>query len=337
MIAAFGGEVRLEERSVPEPHPGEVLVKVHGCGVGLTLERARIGALGGSVPRIVGHELSGVIAECGAGVDRWHEGDAVTTSFYLVCGHCRWCLAGRETLCLNFAGYVGTHADGGLAEYCLLPERNLVAVPDGVDTLTAGVVADALATPYHIAAARARILPGQTVAVIGAGGGVGIHMVEMARAFGGRVVAVERDPAKLARLRELELEVFDTGSAHSWSGELKAAAGTPLDTVIDFVATPDTLSNGLHALGRGGNLVIVGLEPGARFDLDPAHVLLNEIVVTGSRYASRREIGATLELVGSGQVRPVIGARFPLREVAKAFQTVRGNDAFGRILVEVAA
>ena len=100
-------------------------------------------------------------------------------------------------------GVLGAARDGAFAEFVVLPERNLVAVPDGLDLAVAGVVSDAVATPFHAAHARARLVPGERVAVIGAGGGVGVHMVGMAQAFGALVVAVERAPAKLARLAEL--------------------------------------------------------------------------------------------------------------------------------------
>lgn len=207
VLDAFGGDVAVREVEEPVPAAGEVLVAVEACGVGLTLERARTGALGGSTPRIVGHEMGGTVAEVGPGVDSWQPGDRVTTSFYLTCGLCPMCAGGRETLCTAWRGYVGTHVDGALAEYVVLPARNLVAVPEGVGSDEAAIAADAIATPYHVFTARAPLRPGQTVAVIGAGGGVGVHMAATARAFGARVVAIERDRAKEDRLQDCGFDV----------------------------------------------------------------------------------------------------------------------------------
>lgn len=334
VLEAFGGPVEMASRPAPEPGPGEVLVEVAGCGVGLTLERARAGGLGGSTPRIVGHEIGGRIAARGPGVEGWADGDAVTTSFYLTCGGCAMCASGRETLCSRFGGYIGCHIDGGLAEFVVLPARNLVRIPDGLPVAEAGIVADAIATPYHVATARARITPGQTVAVIGAGGGVGIHMVETAKAFGGQVVAVERDPDKLARLKEGGAEaVFDPGADDAWADRFRSELGA-VDVCVDTVASASTLAQGVRICGPSGTFVLVGYQPGQRWDLDPVHLLLNEAQVVGSRYATRADIERALDLVASGRVRTAIGARFDLEETPEAYRAMQRNEVFGRILVE---
>src|SRR5437660_4386165 len=197
VLEEFGGTLKPQTRTVPEPGPGEVLVGVMACGAGLTLESIRLGHLGGSVPRIMGHEFSGTIAALGAGIDGWRHDEPVTGSFYLFCGNCVMCASGREMLCLNHKGNIGARIDGAFAEYMLVPARNLVRIPSGVALHEAGIVADAVATPYHIARERARIDPGQRVAVNGAGGGVGVHILPVAKAFGAFVIAVERDPVKL--------------------------------------------------------------------------------------------------------------------------------------------
>lgn len=331
VLDAFGGDVRLLDVDQPRPGNGEVLVAVSACGVGLTLERGRTGALGGSAPRIVGHELAGIVTSVGAGVSGWQPGDRVTTSFYLTCGSCTWCAGGRETLCANWGGFVGLHIDGGLAESVVLPAHCLVRVPDGVGLDAAAIAADAIATPYHAFTARAPIRPGQTVAVIGAGGGVGVHMIATARAFGARVVAIEVDPAKEQRLRELGCDiVWNPGSATDWT-----SLGLQVDVCVDTVASRATLTGGLGIVGRAGTLLVVGFQGGTTVELDPRALVLDEVVVTGSRYASRSEIGMALELVAQGRIEPVIGARFPLAEVAEAYRVMQANEAFGRIVVDV--
>lgn len=158
------------------------------------------GGWGGETPRVMGHEFSGTIDSVGPGVTDWPEGAAVTASFYLLCGHCRWCASGRETLCTQSGGFVGTASDGEFAEYVVVPAHNLVAIPDGVQVANAGVVADAIATPYHAITRRIRLVAGQRVAVIGAGGGLGVHLLQMVRAFGGVAIAVERDEVKAAEI-----------------------------------------------------------------------------------------------------------------------------------------
>ena len=334
VLDEFGGAVAVREVPDPEPGAGEVLIAVEACGLGLTLERARTGALGGSAPRIAGHELGGTVAGTGPGVSQWQPRDRVTASFYLTCGTCEFCAGGRETLCTAWRGYVGTHVDGALAELVVLPASSLVRVPDDVGLEEAAIAADAIATPYHVFAERSALRPGQTVAVIGAGGGVGVHMAGMARAFGARVVAVERDTAKEKRLAECGFDVvWNPGDDPDWAEGLVGVLGGKVDVCVDTVASSATLANGARIVGRAGTFVVVGFQPGQTLALDPAPLVLDEIVVTGSRYATRAEIARTLALVAQRRVEPVIGARFDLDDTAEAYRVMQANEAFGRIVV----
>jgi propanol-preferring alcohol dehydrogenase len=336
VLGEFGGDVFVRRIPDPVPGPGEVLVAVEACGVGLTLERARTGALGGTTPRVVGHELGGTIAALGAGVTGWRAGDRVTASFYLTCGACPMCTGGRETLCAAWRGYVGLHVDGALAESVVLPAANLVRVPAGVGLDEAAIAADAIATPYHVFAERAPVRPGQTVAVIGAGGGVGVHMAAMARAFGARVVAVERDGAKEKQLGECGFDVvWNPGTDDAWAETLAGVLGGKVDVCVDTVASNTTLANGARLVGRAGTFVVVGFQPGTSLALNPASLILDEVVVTGSRYATRSEIARTLDLVAQRKVGAVIGARYPLDAVPQAYRAVQRNEVFGRIVVDV--
>jgi len=342
VLEQFGGRLTATVMTVPEPGPGEVLVRVVACGAGLTLESVRLGHLGGSTPRIMGHEFSGPVAATGAGVDGWHKGDPVTGSFYLFCGNCVMCASGRETLCINNKGNIGAKIDGAFAEYVVVPARNLVSIPEGVALREAGVIADAVATPYHIARERARIVPGQRVAVIGAGGGVGIHMLQVAKAFGAFVIAVERDPAKLLRLQEFAVDAIVDAASESWQADLVRAADGQLDACIDFVGAPVTTANGISALGRGGTFVVVGVLPGLRSDksavlsADPMYLVNKEITIMGTRYATRAEIARSLGLVRDGKVKPIIGASFPLSQAEDALEAIRLNQVFGRVLIDCA-
>jgi len=338
VLNQFGG--RLQLQTVPEPRPGagEVLVKVIACGAGLTLENVRAGTLGGAAPRIIGHELSGTVAELGPGVRGWREGDPVTASFYLFCGRCSMCASGRETHCANFAGFIGAAIDGAFAEYVVLPAINLVRIPEGVPLREAGVIADAVATPYHAARERARIVPGQRVAVIGAGGGVGIHMVEMAKAFGAFVIAVERDKEKMNQLEALGVDAIVDSNSDSWREDIIDAAGRPLDACIDFVGAPSTTS-AVTTVGVGGKFIVVGVPPNVRSSVtaDPLYLINNEVEITGSRYATRAEIDESLRLVAEGRVRTVIGASYPLAAAEEALEAIRGNKVFGRVVIDVAS
>jgi propanol-preferring alcohol dehydrogenase len=208
-------------------------------------------------------------------------------------------------------------------------------VPEGVELAEAGVVADAVATPYHVASQRLRLRPGQRVAVIGAGGGIGVHMLQVLRAFGALAIGVERDQAKLARLEEEGLAdlLVDAGDP-GWPKHLAEAAGNRLDGCVDMVSSQETLDGGLSALGVGGTFVVVGFQPDAEARIAPNRLLHEELVVTGNRYATRAEIAASLELVRTGRVRPLIGRTVPLADLNDAFEAIRANEVFGRILID---
>src|ERR671919_176219 len=301
VLDEFGGRLRLETRPVPRPGPGEALIRVVSCGTGLTIEWARIGRLGGSVPRVLGHEYTGTVAEVGPGVDGWREGDVVTGSFYLFCGHCHMCSGGRETLCLNFGGYIGIHVDGAFADYVVVPARNLVPVPDGVPVREAGIIADAVA-----------------------------------KAFGGTVAAVDRDAEKLTRLRALDFDAVVDASSETWPTDLVEVLGSPPGVVIDMVGSAETLAGAWASLGVGGRFVSVAATPGVTMPVEPLQLVMKEVVVTGTRYASRADIAASLELVRTGAVTCVVGARYPLDRVHEAMDAIAANEIFGRVLIDVA-
>jgi D-arabinose 1-dehydrogenase-like Zn-dependent alcohol dehydrogenase len=233
-------------------------------------------------------------------------------------------------------GFIGVAVDGAFAEYIVVPARNLVRIPGGVPLREAGVVSDAVATTYHAARERARLAPDQRAAVIGAGGGLGVHMVEMVNAFGAMAIAVESDPKKLAHLEELgSADVVVDARNGSWPEEVAEAAGGRLDACFDFVCAEGTMSGGQRALGPGGTLILAGFRADA-LSLRPPPVILKEIAVTGTRYATRAEISRSLDLVRRGAVRTVIGASFPLASTEEAFEAIRNNEIFGRVLVDVA-
>src|SRR5262245_40192564 len=164
----------LIDRPDPVAGPSEAVARVLACGSGLTIQHAKAGRRRIPFPRIIGHEIAGQVVEIGPGVTGLFGVDGVTAYFYLNCGHCRWCLANLEPLCTSGGGNVGFNCDGGYAEYIKLPAHIFIKLPEALDykrhPAEIGVITDALATPYKVLR-RAHIKAGETVAVIGAGGG----------------------------------------------------------------------------------------------------------------------------------------------------------------------
>jgi D-arabinose 1-dehydrogenase-like Zn-dependent alcohol dehydrogenase len=160
-----------------------VLLEVEATSVGLTVSNAVNGDLGDSaddLPRVPGHEIIGRVRETGAGVSHPKARSLVDSCFYLNCRRCSACRRGRESLCENLDGFVSVDTDSRFAEYVRLPAGNLLELPDMLDPVAATVVPDALTTPCHVANQRADVAPGDEVLVLGAAGGVGIHLVQVA-------------------------------------------------------------------------------------------------------------------------------------------------------------
>ena len=330
-IARWGGPAELELLPEPAPGDGEVLVRVEACGVGLTVLNCMAGDLGDApedLPRVPGHELVGTIVEAGSGVPGERVGERVAAYFYLFCGRCPACLAGREPLCERLAGFLGVHRDGGYAELATLPERNAIPLPDGIDPVIATTIPDAIATPVHVAE-RAAIAPGERVAVIGAGGGVGIHMVQVARERGAEVAALDAAPAKLGWLRD-ELGVPAIDSSDFAAASLPASWRRGADAVVDLVGNEASASWALGSLAPGGRLVALTTFRETTFAVGSRALVLAEASILGSRYASRHELIRAGRLVAEGRVRPVVGARATLDDVDEIHGALRSGELLGR-------
>ena len=338
VLEKFGAALELKEVTVPKPGPNEALIKVGACGIGLTVV-SMIATPGRvtSYPRIPGHEIAGTIVEVGAEVRIFRPGQRVTNHFYLTCGNCRYCRSGRETLCENFRGNVGAACDGGYAEYVVLPERNLVPIPDGVTDVDAAVASDAIATPYHACHKEAQISPGDDVLVTGAGGGVGVHMVQMARLCGGRVIAAEVSEEKLALAQEMGAdEIIDARNGGILKQVRALTGGRGVDAAIDIVASSETLQACFESLAPAGRMVIIGSRPKSvfgtesTFTVNAQEYLKQAQEIHGSKYVNNEEILRTLQLVKHKRIKAVVGRTFRLEQVEEAHELLRRNQIAGR-------
>ena len=329
----------LETVPDPVPGPGEAVARVLACGSGLTIQHYKAGQSPATFPRIIGHEITGEIAELGAGVSGLEVGDAVTAYYYLYCGHCRWCLANLEPLCENLAGNVGKDCDGGYAEYIKLRADMFLKLPEGLDhrrhPAEIGVVTDAIATPFKVVR-RARIRSGETVAVFGAGGGLGIHMVMMARWARARVIAVDLAADKFDACREAGAdEVVDASQGDVAEALMDLTAGKGIDVAVDFVSATSTLEAGARALGRAGRLVTLG-GAGQDFSASAKTMLFNEQELLGSRYVSRVEVIGSLELVARGEIWPMVTDIRKLEEAEALHERVEDGAVIGRAALLIA-
>ena len=331
VVGKWGEAFKIEDRPDPQPAPGEAVMKVRAAGVGLTLVTMRTGIFGGTAPRIMGHELGGDIIAVGDGVENVKMGQRCAVYFYLNCGHCRWCRNGRETLCENHGGYVGVHRDGGYAEFVSLPSENFLPIPDNLDYEGAAIAADAVNTPWHCMRERAQINPHDDVMLVGAGGGVGIHGVQVAKIFGARVIAVDISEEKLELASKWGAdEVVNFRAIEDLAVEAKRLTdGKGVDAAIDFVGKPETFQACIDGLAVGGRAVVIGAQPGD-VKINPVNLVITEQIVTGSRHSTRAELIETMNIMARGLVTPVVGKRLHFTEVEELFKDLQDEKLLGR-------
>jgi alcohol dehydrogenase, propanol-preferring len=329
-VNRWGDPFALEDRPVPAPRAGEAVMRVRAAGVGLTLLNMRSGRFGGETPRIMGHELGGDIVAVGPDVTNVALGDRCAVYFYLVCGHCRWCRGGRETLCENFSGYVGVHRDGGFAEYVCLPAGNFLPIPDGLDYEAAAVAADAVNTNWHCMRERAGVNPHDAVLLIGAGGGVGIHGVQVAKLFGARVIAADISDEKLALARQWGADEGINARTEDIAEKAKRlTGGKGVDAAIDYVGHAQTFQAAIASLATSGRAVVVGVGKG-EVSVNPVDLVLTEKIITGSRHSTRAEFIETMAIMARGLVKPVVGMRRPFTEIETIFDALKAETLLGR-------
>jgi propanol-preferring alcohol dehydrogenase len=332
VLHAWGDALSYETIATPAPGRGEVSIRVEACGVGLTVLNYMNGNMDRRpelLPRIPGHEFVGIVTEVGPEVDTVRVGERVMAYFYLACGRCDYCRLAHEPLCRNLRGNVGVVTNGGYAEYAVLPAFNCLPVPARLTAVEATAVIDAIATPFHVNR-RAGVAPHDVVLVVGAAGGVGIHMVQMSRLFGATVIAVDVGAAKLAATREAGAAAAIDATAPDAREALRAAAPTGVSVAIDLVGRAETLALCLDALDRRGRLVMLTTFPGVTLEVAPRLLVRDEVSVLGSRYASRWEVAQAALLVAEGKIKPVVSEVAPLERVGELHARLRARTLLGR-------
>ena len=335
VLEEFGGPLVLKSVPTPEPGPDDVLLRVKACAVDqfdLTIRDGKFPTA--RAPIVLGHEIAGVVEAVGANVTAVAAGDRVTSTLYLTCGRCRKCQIGRETICENFIGYLGIHTPGGYAEYTTVPAVNLVKLPERVSFAEGSIIANAIGTPFHAFTKRMRLQPAERVIITGAGGGVGLHAVQLAHMMGAFVMAVDIGPAKLQAAVENGADLVVDPSqddfadvAHEWT------AGQGVEAVLELVG-PATMPTSLKALGKGGRMVIVGSHTGTALTVRPQALIANEWEILGSRNVTKRELAEVVALVGAGRIHSVVTEVHPLAAAEAVHARLRNQETIGRVVLE---
>jgi len=330
-------DLRLEERPVPRPGPGDVLVAVRAVGVcGSDVHYWHDGRIGDFVveaPLVLGHECAGVVVEVGSSVTNLAPGDRVALEPGVPCRKCPACKAGRYNLCPDVVFLATPPVDGAFAQYVAHPADFAYKLPDGV-SLEEGALFEPLSVGMH-AARRAGVGLGDTV-VVGGAGPIGLTALLAARAAGAsRVIVSDVVPSRLELARTLGAsEVVDVRSTDLAREVLRLTDGVGADSAIECSGAAGSQAAGLASLRRGGVIVLVGL--GAPTVTFPATTLSNrELDVRGVfRYVNTYP--AAVRLVASRQVdlRPLVTHHFPLDRVEEAMETAHSR-AGGAVKVVV--
>ena len=323
----------FEDVSDPVPQSGEAVAKVLACGSGLTIQHVKAGRTKVDFPIIIGHEITAEIVELRGDCGELKVGMPVTAYFYLTCGHCKWCKINRETLCDNFKGYIGRQINGGYAEYISLPAKNFIPIPLSINykenPIETGIISDAIATPLKVMK-KARIDITDKVGVIGAGGGLGIHMLRMLNLYNIETIAIETKQIKEKSCRDSGATEFINPNSNSKKEVIEDfTENSGLDVVIDFVSSKSSLETGAELLGNGGRLLTLG-GSGEFFNVDSGNMLLKEIELIGSRYCSKQEVIDSLNLVSRGLITPLVTEKVSPDQANDLHERIEKGDIIGR-------
>jgi acryloyl-coenzyme A reductase len=329
--------LRIETVARPSPAERDLLIRVAACGV-CTLDvvtrngtyRQRV-----ELPLIPGHEVAGTVVETGPDIRRFGVGDRVaTTQRFHICGACRYCRGGQETLCAErrFLGQQGMV--GGYAEYVAVEEDNVARIPAGVSDDQAAIAACAIGTSLNAVRDVGRVKLGERVLVTGAGGGLGVHAVQLARLAGAHVLAQSTSEDKKSLLTEAGAhDVLITERGEDFSERVRALTqGQGVDVVIDNVGTP-LFTPMRRSLATNGRWVLVGQLTGDFVPFNPAQLFLRNQSMLSVHSTTRAQLEDTLALIARGDIRPVISGVHGFEDIAAVHQRMERGGVSGRIVI----
>jgi NADPH:quinone reductase-like Zn-dependent oxidoreductase len=279
-------------------------------------------------PRVIAADGAGVVH---ASTDpSWKPGDEVVLFPTLCCWECEWCRAGENVRCANF-GILGEHSDGTACELLHLDSRNVFRKPRALSWPEAAAFPLTFLTAWRMLTTRARLKAGETVLVVGAGAGVAVAAITIARHLGARVLATSRSEAKRQRALELGAEAaFDSAD---FSQSVRAATKGGADVVFEHVG-PATLDESFRSLAMGGRIVTCGSTSGVKAEITMPRLFFRQADLLGSTMGNAGEFRAVLDALDHG-LRPVVDSVFPLREVQAALGRLDAAEQFGKVVLSV--
>lgn len=330
------GVLQHERMAVPVPRADEVLVRVRACALNhLDLwNRKGLPRPALQLPRVLGSDIAGEVAAVGELVEDIDVDTKIIVNPGVSCGRCPACLRGADNMCPEYS-IIGMGRDGGYAQFVAVPRQNVLPKPSGISFTDAAAIPLVFLTAWHMLRRRARLEPGETVLVWGAGSGVGSAAIQIAKARGARVFAATGGAEKVRAAFKLGAdEVIDYKAEAVGDRVRELTCHRGVDVVFEHVgeATWDT---SIKALRPGGRLVTCGNTTGWEGRTDLRYVFSRQLNIFGSFMGSKADLLDALPLFDSGRLRPVVHEVFPLKEAARAHELLEAGAQFGKVVLEI--
>jgi NADPH:quinone reductase-like Zn-dependent oxidoreductase len=336
LLHRHGGPEVLEyaDFPTPQPGPGQVLIELKAAAMNRLDIWARNGWPGIQLeyPHILGADGAGVIRALGDGVTQFNAGDRVVINGNLSDGTCEYCIRGQDNLCLKW-GLLGETARGTYAEYVVVSDRNVLALPPDFPFEAAAAASLVFLTAWHSLVTRGGLQAGESVLVVGAGGGVNTAAIQIAKYAGAKVYVVGSSAAKLAKAAQLGADILIDRSKEEWSKSIYQLTNRRgVDMVVDNVGA-GTLPLSQRAVRKGGRILTVGNTGGPKFEFDNRYMFSRHIALIGSTMGTRSDFARVMSLVFDGKLKPVIDQTFALKEVRAAHERMARGENFGKIML----
>jgi len=337
-LIEHGGIDRLRVQELPTPEvqqPDQVRIAVR-AGALNHLDLFVLDGLPGitlSFPHIVGTDAAGVVDQVGTAVTDLVPGDRVVLNPGISCGACAMCANDQDPLCRRF-GIMGEHQPGTVAEYLVVPARNVAKVGAHLGWAQAAALPLATLTAWRMLTTRARVVPGESVLIWGIGGGVSLAALQIAKHLGARVIATSSSPQKLEKAKALGADLVLDHGVQDVVRETRAFTTAGADVVVDSVGEK-TWDKSLRALRPGGRLVTCGATTGPHVQLDIRRLFWFQWSILGSTMASRREFLEMMAVANAGKLTPVVDTVVSLDEGARAYERLERGDQLGKVVIEV--
>jgi len=318
----------------PEPWPGEVLIRVHACALNFLDIWVRRGwpGLKLDMPHWCGADVAGEIVALGKNVSDWQVGQRVVVDPGVNLVEDEYTRRGNDSVSPDYH-ILGEHRRGGAAEYLAISAGNLAAIPDNIDYPDAAAPLLVGLTAWRMLLRRAGLRAGESVLVVGAGGGVNSIAIQIAKLAGATVYVVASNPEKAESAQQLGADVVLDRSRVDWAKEIfKLTSRRGVDVVVDNVGQA-TLTKSMQAVARGGRIVIVGNTSGPQAEIDIRYIFGKQISLIGSTMGSHQDFHDLLDLLWSAKIKPVIDCVMPLSEGCDAYKMMEAGKHFGKIVL----